>query len=87
MTMDRFVPYEKLSKRRQREIDRMKRGDWGPLNPVTRKAPDPKAYDRKKSRRWTDDHTPGIFAFWNYAHDQVDGVRDRHCVPGGYGAT
>jgi hypothetical protein len=53
MDVKRFVPYEKLSKKRQREIDREKRGAWGAINPVTRRPERPDAYDRQKeNRRW-----------------------------------
>ena len=60
--MERFVPYEKLSKRKKRQIDSARRGGWGALNPVTRTAPNPKAYDRSKSRRWSDERTSGTSA-------------------------
>ena len=50
-----FIPYEKLSKKKQREIDKQKRGTWGALSPVTRKPENKKAYNRKKARRWIDD--------------------------------
>jgi hypothetical protein len=53
--MGKFIPFEKLSKRRQQEINRRKRRDWGSLNPVTRKPQNPKVYGRHKARRWTDD--------------------------------
>ncbi len=34
----------------------MQRGTWGVLNPVTRKSPNPKAYNRKKkTRKWMED--------------------------------
>lgn len=46
----KFVPYEKLSKKKRREADLARRGSWGALSPVTRRAPDPKKYDRKKLR-------------------------------------
>lgn len=49
--MKRYVPYEKLSKKQRRELDKRRRGDWGPLNPVTRRPENPKAYDRKKLQR------------------------------------
>ncbi|WP_040196720.1 hypothetical protein [Candidatus Soleaferrea massiliensis] len=49
--MEKFIPYEKLSKKKKREFDSMKRRDWGTLNPVTRKSPNPKAYDRRKARQ------------------------------------
>lgn len=50
--MEKFVPYEKLSKKQQRQINAMKRGTWGGLSPVTRKPKNSKAYDRKKAQRW-----------------------------------
>lgn len=52
--MEKFVPYEKLSKKKQRELNAMKRGSWGGLNPVTRKPANPKAYNRKTARSWED---------------------------------
>ena len=35
--MEKFIPYEKLSKKEQQKINKAKRGTWGELNPVTRK--------------------------------------------------
>ena len=60
--MKKFIPYAKLSKRKQREVDKTRRQDWGGLNPVTRTTPDPKVYDRAKARRWNDDSESGLFA-------------------------
>jgi hypothetical protein len=53
--MEKFIPFEKLSKREQRERNRRRRGDWGSLNPVTRRAKNPKAYDRNKARKRNED--------------------------------
>lgn len=53
--MERFVPYEKLSKKKRRELDRQRRGTWGDCSPVTRRPENPKAYNRKKARRWSAD--------------------------------
>lgn len=66
--MEKFIPYEKLSKRRRQEINAKRRGGWGALCPVTRKPPDPKAYNRKKARTWSDDaHMAGFFVLcYNY---------------------
>ena len=50
--MEKFIPYEKLSKKKKRELDARKRGSWGGLNPVTRKPKNPKAYDRRKAQSW-----------------------------------
>lgn len=51
--MKKFVPYEKLSKSKKRELDRIKRVTWGSVNPVTRKVESKKLYKRK-SRNFTD---------------------------------
>ena len=53
--MEKFIPYEKLSKEKQRELNAMKRGTWGSFNPVTRKPANPKAYNRRTAQRWKDD--------------------------------
>lgn len=37
---EKFVPYEKLSKKKKKEIDKRKRGDWGSVNPVKKVIPD-----------------------------------------------
>jgi len=49
--MEKFVPFEKLSKKEQRRRNLEKRGGWGPLSPVTRRSKDPKAYNRRKAQR------------------------------------
>ena len=53
--MEKFIPYEKLSKKKQRDLNAMKRGTWGSFNPVTRKPANPKAYNRRTAQRWKDD--------------------------------
>ena len=50
--MEKFIPYEKLSKKEKRKIDQAKRQTWGELNPVTRKPANSKAYNRSKARDW-----------------------------------
>ena len=52
--MEKFIPYEKLSKKKQRELNATRRTTWA-LNPVTRKPANPKAYNRKTARSWKDD--------------------------------
>ena len=59
--MERFVPYQKLSKKKKREMDREKRNTWGPLDPVTRIRESKKTYDRKKAHRWDEDHAGAFF--------------------------
>ena len=48
--MEKFIPYEKLSKKQKRVRDAARRGSWGGLSPVTRRPENPKAYQRKKAR-------------------------------------
>ena len=62
--MEKFIPYEKLSKKRKRELDARKRGSWGALNPVTRKPKNPKAYDRRKAQSWKKESGPAPFDFF-----------------------
>ena len=63
--MEKFIPYEKLSKKEKRKIDQAKRQTWGELNPVTRKPANSKAYNRNKSRNWKrDDHETNSGSFY-----------------------
>ena len=61
--MEKFVPYEKLSKKAKREADALRRGSWNGVNPVSRKSPNPKAYVRQKARKWSPDDSFVSFAF------------------------
>lgn len=54
--MEKYIPYEKLSKKEKRKIDAAKRNTWGELNPVTRKPENSKAYNRNKARNWKREH-------------------------------
>lgn len=47
--MDKFIPYEKLSKKQRRELNAQRREMWA-ISPVTRKPANPKAYNRRKTR-------------------------------------
>ena len=63
--MEKFIPYEKLSKKEKRKIDQAKRQTWGNLNPVTRKPENSKAYNRNNARNWkreiSRNPVPGLF--------------------------
>ena len=62
--MEKYIPYEKLSKKEKRKVDAAKRNTWGELNPVTRKPANSKAYNRNKARNWKREHhepIPGLF--------------------------
>lgn len=70
-----IIPYEKLSKKRRREIDNERRGDWGDINPVTKRPERPDAYKRhevkrntrKQARRWQEDASGGLSFRAGYA--------------------
>ncbi len=61
--MKQFVPYEKLSKKQKKEIDKARRATWGDVSPVTRKIESAKAYNRKKHQRWMEGSEAGVFCF------------------------
>ena len=48
--MDKFIPFEKLSKKKKRELADARRVRWD-RSPVTRRPANPKAYDRRKARK------------------------------------
>ena len=54
--MEKFIPYEKLSKKEQKKRNAARRNTWGDVNPTTRKPENSRAYNRKKmqSRRGDD---------------------------------
>jgi len=60
--MEKFIPFEKLSKKEQRRQNALRRGSWGGLNPVTRRPQNPKAYRRQQARNRIDDpHACGFY--------------------------
>lgn len=61
--MNRFLPREKMNKRQKRELDLAKRATWDGINPVTRRATNKTAYNRKQSPRWYNDDSTGIVRF------------------------
>ena len=61
--MEKFIPYKKLSKKKKRELDKARRGTWGELSPVTRKAQSAKVYDRNKARKKIFDDSSFVLCF------------------------
>ena len=61
--MQKFIPFEKLSKKKQKELNAKNRGSWYGINPVTRKPENSKAYNRKKAQKWSDDSMTVPFVF------------------------
>ncbi len=68
--MQQFIPFEKLSKKKKRELAAKQRGG---LNPVPRKPQNPKAYNRKKARRWSDESSMTVPFY--YKSNRVWGIR------------
>jgi hypothetical protein len=58
-----YIPLEKRSKREQKAHFAARRGNWGDVNPVTRKSPNPKVYNRKKSDRRYYEPPVGFFLY------------------------
>lgn len=52
--MQKFIPFVKLSKKTQQEINKSHRKSWGNIDPVTKRPANSKAYNRKKARAWKD---------------------------------
>lgn len=50
--MEKYIPYEKLSKKEKRKQDSARCGTWGQINPVTRKPKNSRAYNRKRTQDW-----------------------------------
>ena len=59
--MEKYIPYEKLSKKKRRELDARQRGSWNGFSPVTRRPENPKAYNRQKARKRSDDFPDSAF--------------------------
>lgn len=60
--MEKYIPFEKLSKKKKREMNAKQRSTWGCMNPVTRKPNPPKAYNRRKALKWNDDSSSVPFS-------------------------
>ncbi len=76
--MNNFIPYEKLSKKKKRELENSRRDTWGELNPVTRKPVPAKAYNRSKARKWNYDDSSSVLCFFSLGFI-VSGSRSLHC--------
>ena len=61
--MEKFIPFDKLSKKRKRELNAKRRKGWNGLNPVTRRTENPKAYVRRKVQKRNYDPDSALFLF------------------------
>ena len=55
MSKDKFIPKEKLSKKKRKELDAQKRNSWGEIKPVTRRVESRKDYNRQREKAKTRD--------------------------------
>ena len=62
--MEKFIPYEKLSKKEKRRLNLARRQTWGGLNPITRKPVSSRAYNRRKSQDWKRELLPAACDFF-----------------------
>ena len=67
--MDKLIPYEKLSKKKKRELDAGKRTVWA-ISPVTRKPENPKAYNRRKAQKRMDDPGSVLSFSWDQTSER-----------------
>lgn len=55
MSKDKFIPKEKLFKKKRRELNTQKRNSWGEIKPVTRLVESKKGYNRQREKVKTRD--------------------------------
>lgn len=48
--MDKYVPYEKMSKKAKQEQNKRHRGSWGEISPTTRIVKSKKLYNRHAAK-------------------------------------
>lgn len=46
--MEKYISYEKMSKKQQKLVNASKRGGWGNVKPITKIKESAKVYNRKK---------------------------------------
>ena len=63
MKNEKFIPAEKLSKKKRKELNAMKRGSWGGMNPVTRKPEKPGSYNRAKMKKVCREEHESLWTF------------------------
>lgn len=49
--MSKFIPYDKMSKKQQKEYNKKQRLDWGMVHPSTKTMKSKKDYTRKKKHK------------------------------------
>ncbi len=70
--MEKFVSYEKLSKKKQNELNAAKRGNWGLVKPVTKVKPSASCITVKRRIRWA---VMAVMIFF-YRHKQDQRIKN-----------
>ena len=73
---DRFIPYEKLSKKERKKIDSIRRGNWNGVDPVTKVVKSKKLYTRKGRRNDKKSFEPYFFAHESSFHTRERGQQN-----------
>ena len=71
--MEKLIPYEKLSKKKKRELDAGRRTVWA-ISPVTRKSENPKAYNRRKAQKRMDEPGSVLSFSWDQTSERPGAV-------------
>ncbi|MFR1050457.1 MAG: hypothetical protein ACLSE7_01870 [Lachnospirales bacterium] len=71
--MEKFIPFEKLSKKEKRKRNAKRRTTWGTLAPVTRKPENSRAYNRQKARKWRDNSNSVPFLYRTITFPAAEG--------------
>ena len=63
--MEKFIPYEKLSKKEKRKIDRARRSQFATSDMLQRTVDNKKKYDRNKLKARREQDSGGLYFFVN----------------------
>lgn len=64
--MEKYISYEKMSRKRQKLVNASKRGSWGNVKPITKVKESAKVYNRKKQNSQGCGYSFGGLLFWAY---------------------
>ena len=62
--MEKYISYEKMSKKQQKLVNASKRGSWGNVKPITKVKTSAKVYNRKKQNSQDYGYSFGGSAFF-----------------------
>lgn len=62
--MEKYISYEKMSKKQQKLVNASKRGSWGNVKPITKVKESAKVYNRKKQNSQDYGYSFGGSAFF-----------------------